>query len=216
MAEYKPLFPGELVRTRHYRKVIIRKTIQIARANPDRTDEEIAELAEREVAPLCDLCVESSFDDAKPHLVGRYFLDEDKEERQDHVGRFFIHRMEKQLRANDITKYLIPVFAQSVASLLGQEKYEDFGDRLQRLLNQTVKQGMIYQEALESRRGQGLIHEILKSYKREIANTPGFKDRLKNKMDAELVKLQSNFNGDSLNIVETVNLAYEEFLRLID
>ncbi|MBI4389790.1 MAG: hypothetical protein HY580_06375 [Nitrospinae bacterium] len=215
MAEYKPLFPTELDRTRHYRKVIIRKTIQIARANPDRTDEEIAELAEREVAPLCDLCVESSFDDAKP-LVERYFLDEDKEERQDHVGRFFIHRMEKRLRANDITKYLIPVFAQSVASLLGQEKYEDYGDRLQRLLNKTIKEGMTYQEALESRHGQSLTQEILKSYKHEIANTPGFKDRLKNKMDAELVKLRSNFNGESLNIVETVNFAYEEFLRLID
>lgn len=216
MAKHRPLFPEESLRTRQYRKIIVRKTLQIARENPGWTDEEIAALAEKEVAPLCDLCVESSFERDQASLVGKYFLGDCRDERQDHVGRFFLHRLVEPLRANHLTNCLIPVFAQSVASLLGQDAYENYSKRLGKLIARAMENGTTYNEAIESESAQILLQDIIDVYKHEMSKTASFEDLLKNKLDAELVKYLFERHIENVNIEEAINQIYDEFIRLMN
>ncbi len=203
------------MRTRQFRKVIIRKTLQIARQHPTWTDEEIAALVETEVAILCDLCVESSFSKTPVPGIEKFFLNDARDQRQDYVGRFFVHKMEKKLRSNKLTNNLIPVFSYSVASLLGHDAHEDYSKRLKELIGHMTQKGMRFEEIIESESAKKIIQEIVDVYKYELIKTASFETLLKNKLDAELAKYQMDNQGEHVDIIATVNSIYNDFLAAI-
>lgn len=215
MADYKPLFLKESQRTRQYRKVIIRKTLQIIRNNPDLKDEEIIRLAEKEALKVCDLCVESSFEDEPRELIGQYFLNEHEGQRKDHVGRLFLHPLDGHLRRGALKECLIPVFCQSVVNLLGQEMYDAFSKRVEQMINVAQNHGIIYNEMLDSPPAQALMQEILTAYKKEMLNTGGFAAQLKNQIDGALVQYQRDNPGLEFDIEKGVEQAYADFIRLM-
>jgi hypothetical protein len=215
MARFKPSFPQESMRTRQFRKVIIRKTLQIARQHPTWTDDEIAALVETEVSVLCDLCVESSVNKAPVQALEKFFLSDVRDQRQDYVGRFFVHKMEKNLRSNKLTNNLIPVFSYSVASLLGHDAHEDYSKRLKEMIDHMTQKGMRFDEVIESESAKMLIQEIIDVYKYELIKTASFETLLKNKLDAELAKYQMDNQDEHVDIIATVNKIYDDFLVAI-
>lgn len=215
MAKFKPLFPKESMRTRQFRSVIIRKTLQVVRKHPDWSDEEIMALVEAEAVSLCDLCVESSFSENPESIVGQHFSSDVRDQRQDYVGRFFVHKMQKQLRADKLTNNLIPIFSQSVVSLLGHDAHEDYSKRLKELIAQMTKEGVTYDKIVESEPVKSIIREIMDVYKYELVKTSSFESLLKNKLDAELVKYQMDHQEKHIDIVEAVNRIYNDFLLAI-
>ncbi|MCA9484948.1 MAG: hypothetical protein KC553_14550 [Nitrospina sp.] len=215
MPSYKPLFQKESVRTRQYRRVIIRKTLQIIRNNPDLKDEEILALAEQEAVKVCDLCVESSMEEDSRELVDQYFLVEQEAQRKDHVGRLFLHPLDGELRKGYLKQCLIPVFCQSLVNLLGQELYERFSDRASQMIEIAHKHGIVYKDMLESPPAKALIDEILQAYRKEIQRTSGFEAQLKNQIDTALVHYQREHPGEEFNIEDCIAGAYEDFTRLM-
>ncbi len=215
MPSYKPLFQKESVRTRQYRRVIIRKTLQIIRNNPDLKDEEIMALAEQEAVKVCDLCVESSMEEDSRELVDQYFLVEQEAQRKDHVGRFFLHPLDGELRKGHLKQCLIPVFCQSVVNLLGQDLYEQFSGRINQMIQIAQKHGIVYNDMLDSPPAKALIDEIIQAYKKEIGRTGGFEAQLKNQIDSALVNYQREHPGEEFNIEECIDGAYNEFTRLL-
>ena len=215
MARIKPLFPQESIRTRQFRKVIIRKTLQIVRQHPTWADDDICALVEAEAISLCDMCVESSFNDGASPGMEHYFLADARDQRQDHVGRFFVYKMERQLRSDHITNNLIPIFSESVASLLGHDTYEEYSKRLKDLIDGMTDKGMTYPEIIKSEPAQRFIQEVVDAYKHELLKTSSFEDLLKNKLDAELARYQTDNLDKSIDIVEAVNSIYRNFLTTI-
>lgn len=200
------------MRTRQFRKVIIRKTLQIARQHPGWSDEDIAALVEMEVPVLCDLCVESSFSKTPVLSLEKFFLNDGRDQRQDYVGRFFVHKMEKNLRSSKLTSNLIPIFSYSVASLLGHDAHEDYSKRLKELIDHLTKNGMRYEEIIESESAKKITQEIINVYKHELTKTASFETLLKNKLDAELARYQLDNQDDHIDIIETVKKIYNDFL----
>ncbi len=215
MAEYKPLFQKESQRTRQYRRVIIRKTLQIIRKNPDLKDEEILALAEKEAVKICDLCVESSFEEDPKERIGQYFLQEHEGQRKDHVGRLFLHPLDGHLRKGPLKECLIPVFCRSVVNLLGQEVYDRFAKRVEQIIKVAQKQGIVYQDMLDSPPAQALMKEIIQAYKTEMERTGGFEAQLKNQIDTALVEYQRENPGEEFDIEQGVEEAYRDYIRLM-
>jgi len=206
-------YPEESRRTQYFRRVIIRKTLQIARENPQLGYEEIADLAEKILARVCDLCVNSAMEETGTTLQSKIFLQDPHDERRDHVGRFFLFPLEKELRSAGLKDFL-PAIAQSVPSLLGHEVYQDFSTRLQELLTDQSKQGKAYQVAMTSPAAQIIIREIHELYKKEILNSPGFGDRLKNQFDEVFIKAQKR-TQQSTNMEKTIDHVYNTFIRIL-
>lgn len=215
MTEYKPLFQKESYRTHQYRRVIIRKTLQIVRNNPGLKEEEIIALAEKEAVKICDLCVESSMEENSRELVDQYFLLEAEAQRQDHVGRLFLHPLDGELRKGFLKECLIPVFCESVLNLLGQELYDQFSERIQQMIQVARKHGVIYNDMLDSPPAKALIQEIIKAYKKEISESGGFEAQLKNQIDAALVIYQKEHPEEEFNIEKSIEGAYQDFTRLM-
>lgn len=213
MADYRPLFPKETKRTRQFRRVIIRKTLQLVRKYPDLKDEQIMALAEKEAVQICDLCVESSMEEAPSSSVGQYFLNADESQRRDHVGRLFLHKLEGNLRQGSLKECLIPVFCQSVVNLLGQEVYDSFSDRIDKLISYMTKQGVVYNDMLDSKPARILMAEIIEQYKIEKNKTGSFADQLKNKIDTALVEYQREHPNEQFDIEQGVEDAYNDFIK---
>ena len=215
MADYKPLFAKESVRTRQFRRVIIRKTLKIIRENPDLTDQEIMILAEKEAVKVCDLCVESSFEE-KPHeAVGQYFLKEGHSERRDHVGRLFLHPLDGHLRKGNLKECLIPVFCQSVVNLLGQDGYDAFSKRIDQMVKVATNHGIVFREMLDSPPAKALTQEIIDAYRKEMKRTGGFAAQLKNQIDTALVNYQRDNPTEEFDIEQGVESAYNDFIELM-
>ncbi len=215
MADYDPLFSEETTRTLDFRKIIIRKTIQISRRHPNLPMEDLVALVEQETVKACDLCVESSYDDSNPYLPGRYFVRDKREERHDHVGRFFLNQIQKKLRYGGLKPCLTPVFARSVGWLLGQDAYDKFSRRLVKLLEQGYDEGLTYEEVLDAGPAGEIMDEILIHYGREMSRSVGFEYRLKNYLDAALVKYYTGHKEEAIHIERTVQEAYDDFIRLM-
>ncbi len=215
MTDYKPLFQKESIRTHQYRRVIIRKTLQIIRHNPGLKEEEIIALAEDEAVKICDLCVESSMEENSRELVDQYFLMETEAQRQDHVGRLFLHPLDGELRRGYLKECLIPVFCESVLNLLGQETYDQFSKRIQQMIQIAKKHGIIYGDMLDSPPAKALIQEIIQAYKNEIKESGGFEAQLKNQIDAALVIYQNEHQNEEFNIEKNIEGAYQDFTRLM-
>ncbi len=215
MTDYKPLFHKESIRTQQYRRVIIRKTLQIIRNNPGLKEEDIIALAEQEAVKICDLCVESSMEEGSRELVDQYFLLETEAQRKDHVGRLFLHPLDGELRKGHLKECLIPVFCESVLNLLGQETYDQFSTRIQQMIKIAKKHGIIYGDMLESPPAKALIREIILAYKNAITETGGFESQLKNQIDTALVTYQIEHPNEEFNIEKSIDGAYQDFTRLM-
>ncbi|MFQ5481598.1 MAG: hypothetical protein ACE5ER_02470 [Nitrospinaceae bacterium] len=216
MADYRPLFHNESRRTRQFRRIIIRKTLRLVRDHPHLTDEEIIALAENEAVKICDLCVESSFDDAAEDRISQYFLIEAKGERKNHVGRLFLHPLEGHLRQGSLKECLIPVFGRSLIQLLGQERYDRYSQRMGVIVENAMRDGVVYREMLEGSPAQSLRKEILQVYREEMSASTGFVSQLKNQIDAALVEDHNENPQTDFNIDQAVEAAYLDFLRLMD
>ncbi|MZG30729.1 MAG: hypothetical protein F3741_07985 [Nitrospinae bacterium] len=140
----------------------------------------------------------------------------DRNQRKEHVGRFFIRLMEKNIRQPGIPDCLIPVFANSVHTTIGDEAYEQISKKVDRLLEFGESKGFDYDKILDSKPGKTIATEILKLYRAET-DSGGFEKQLKNNLDETLVKnIASIENGQELNIEETVNLAFNEFKKYLN
>lgn len=65
----------------------------------------------------------------------------DRNQRKEHVGRFFLRLVEKNIRKPELPNCLLPVFANSVQSTIGVKHYEQMSDKISRLLEFGEKKG---------------------------------------------------------------------------
>jgi hypothetical protein len=138
-----------------------------------------------------------------------------RNQRKEHVGRFFIHLMEKHIKKPGIPDCLIPVFANSVQTTIGEEAYIIISGKIDRLLEFGEKKGFDYEQILDSKPGKTIASEILKLYNAET-DSSSFAKQLKNNLDETLIKnIESIENGQELNIEDTVNLAFNEFTKYL-
>jgi leucyl-tRNA synthetase len=138
----------------------------------------------------------------------------DRNQRKEHVGRFFVNLMEKNIRQPGIPDCLIPVFANSVQATIGEEAYTQISSKIDRLLEFAEKKGFDYDQILASKPGKTIAAEILSVYNTETSSSS--EKQLKNNLDETLVKnIESIENGQELNIEDTVNLAFNEFNKYL-
>nr|MBC8283441.1 hypothetical protein [Nitrospinota bacterium] len=110
---------------------------------------------------------------------------------------------------------LLPVFAKSVHTTIGEENYEQMSGKISRLLEFGEKKGFDYDQILDSKPGKTIAGEILALYKSEMGSA-SFEKQLKNSLDETLVKNIPNIeNGADLNIEDTVSMAYSEFNKFL-
>lgn len=216
MPEYTPLFAEESQRTKQFRRVIVRKTIQLIRQFPNASDEEIQIKAEQEAVQICDLCVESSFEEGSRPLIEQYFINEKEGQRRNHVGRFFLHKLEDQLKGPLFKECLFPLLADSVNSLLGEEKYDAYTGRIKAFLKEMGQQGMSYNEAMDSQPAYEIMEEIIGEYLKEMKSLPKLQDQLKNQIDEALAKYQSKNPSKVVNIDKNVQLIFDKFLQSLE
>lgn len=216
MEEYTPLFIEESQRTKQFRRVIVRKTIQLMRQYPKASDEEIQRMAEKEAVQICDLCVESSFEEGSRPLIEQYFLTEKEGQRRNHVGRFFLHKLEDQLKGPLFKECLFPLLADSVKSLLGEEKYDIYTGRIKAFLQEMGQQGMSYNESMDSQPAYEIMEEIIGEYLKEMKSFPKFQEQLKGQIDDALGKYQSKNPEKVVNIDKNVQLIFDKFMHSLE
>jgi len=216
MAEYTPLFIEESQRTKQFRRVIVRKTIQLLRKHPKATDEEIQSMAEKEAVQICDLCVESSFEEGSRPLIEQYFITEKEGQRRNHVGRFFLHKLEDQLKGPLYKECLFPLMADSVQSLLGEEKFDIYTGRIKAFLQEMGHQGMSYNEAMDTQPAYEIMEEIIKEYLKEMKSFPKYQEQLKSQIDDALAKYQSKNPQKVVDIDKNVQLIFDKFIHSLE
>ncbi len=204
------------------RQDIIFKILKIAAENSDLGSDEQFSLAESGTkamfAKLMNEGASSSAgedSDREKARTKRRMKKKDRNQRKEHVGRFFLRLVEKNIKKPELPHCLLPVFANSVQSTIGVEHYEQMSDKISRLLEFGEKKGYDYDQILDSKPGRSIAGEILTLYKNEMG-AGSFEKLLKNSLDETLVKNISNIeNGQELNIEDTVNLAYSEFNKYL-
>jgi hypothetical protein len=205
------------------RQDIIFKILKIAADNSDLGSDEQFNLADSGTkamfAQLMNAGASSSSagedPDREKARTKRRMKKKDRNQRKEHVGRFFLQLIEKNLRKPELPDCLLPVFANSVQSTIGVEQYEQMSGKISRLLEFGEKKGYDYDQILESKPGKSIAGEILTLYKNEMGSG-SFEKLLKNSLDETLVKNISNIkNGVDLNIEDTVNMAYKEFNKYL-
>jgi hypothetical protein len=204
------------------RQDIIFKILKIASDNSDLGSEEQFNLADSGTkAMFAQLMSEGAPSsagedpDREKARTKRRMKKKDRNQRKEHVGRFFLQLIDKNLRKPEIPDCLLPVFANSVQSTIGVEQYEKMSDKISRLLEFGEKKGFDYDQILDSKPGKSIAGEILTLYKNEMG-AGSFEKLLKNSLDETLVKNIPNIeNGADLNIEDTVNLAYKEFNKYL-
>lgn len=215
MSDYNPLFPDDCDRTQQFRRVIIRKTLQAVRENPGLDDEALLKLAEQDTQQVCDLCIESSFEDQPKRLLGQYFLTDKRSQRKDHVGRFFLHPLEAHLKNGSIRKALYPVFARSVPSLLGEHVYNDYQTQIETLIKKSQKDGILYDDIMNSDASQELMRKIVLRYREEMQKSTAFQDRLINQIDDALTRYQTEAPNKTIDIDSFVQDVFRDFAQAL-
>lgn len=202
------------------RQDIIFKILKIAKDNSDLSSDDLFNHAESETQSMFDQLIEAntknepSGKDDKSRIKRR-MKRKDRNQRKEHVGRFFIHLLEKNIKQPGIPDCLIPVFANSVQTTIGEEAYKQVSSKINRLLEFGEKKGFDYDKILDSKPGKTIAAEILKLYNAETSSG-SFEKQLKNNLDTTLVANISNIeNGQELNIEDTVNLAFNEFIKYL-
>ena len=217
MGDFEPLFPKDVERTRQFRRTIIRKTMQLMKEYPDMSEVDLLELVERECVQICDLCVQSASHETSPEdLVKKYFLNERELQRKDHVGRFFVQKLEAHLQDEVSRKNLYPAFAQAVKELLGADSYDLFNDRIIILLNECRELGTNYDGMLETVDAYNLMKEIARVYRKEIKKSPHGSLLLKNLIESALIKYQYKNPGDAFDLGTLVERAFDDFMRALE
>ena len=119
------------------------------------------------------------------------------------------------MKKPELPDCLLPVFAKSVHTTIGEENYEAMSGKISRLLEFGEKKGYEYDQILDSKPGKSIAGEILTLYKNEMGSA-SFEKQLKFSLDETLVKnIPKIENGADLNIENTVNLAYTEFNKFL-
>ncbi len=217
MSDFEPLFPKELVRTARFRRMIIRKTMQLMKEYPDLGEVDLLDLAEKECAQICDLCVQSAADESQSEgLVKKYFLNEKEMQRKDHVGRFFVQKLEAHLQNEISRKNLYPAFAQSVRDLLGADAYDQFNDRIKALLDEYLELGTNYDGMLDTFDSYTLMKEIANIYRKELKKSPHGTLLLKNNIEEALIKYQYKHPEDAFDLDALVERAFDDFMRALE
>ncbi len=200
------------------RKSIIEKILDVARRNQDLADEELLQIAEKETKGMFDLLQPPPHSATGPSGSAdpKRNLRRGKESRAEHVGRFFLNLMEEPLRNAEVEQTFIPVFAESVYSMLGQEDYEKFSKKIDQLLSFAKEKNFTYEQALDSKPGKGITQSIMTMYRDEMAKYNKFGDRLKIKLEAAMMENMTEDQLASLNIQDTIDKGYAEFEKLIN
>ena len=199
---------------------IIFKILKIAKDNSDLNSDDLFNQAESATQSMFDQLTSSSAEGATSEKddkarTKRRMKRKDRNQRKEHVGRFFVRMMEKNIKKPGIPDCLIPVFANSVQSTIGEESYKQVLGKIDRLLEFGENKGFDYDKILDSKPGQTIAKEILALYRAE-ASSGSFEKQLKNNLDETLVKnISSIENGQELNIEDTVNLAFNEFNKYL-
>ncbi|MBI4383323.1 MAG: hypothetical protein HY579_04740 [Nitrospinae bacterium] len=221
MNQSAPTSPGpasaeDIVRTSNLRKTIIRKILQIFKSYPDLKDEELVFRAESDTRNLFEQMQKMPPSPEQAAPIKPRPKRRGREDRKEHVGRFFLTLIEKPLRQEGVPEVLVPVFAKSVQFLLGDEAYEKYTQKIARLLQFAAEKGYNYEQVLMSKPGKEIMQSLTDQYRLEFSSSPGFSDQLKNKLDEALV--QSHKAGDSeeaLDIEQTIKKAYDTFTKLL-
>jgi hypothetical protein len=186
---------------------IIFKILKMAKDNSDLSSDELFNQVEAETMSMFNQLTQPNEENAAKDKdkdskarTKRRMKRKDRNQRKEHVGRFFVHLMEKNIRQPGIPNCLIPVFAKSVQTTIGEEAYTQISSKIDRLL--------------ASKPGKTIATEILSVYNTETSSSS--EKQLKNNLDETLVKnIESIENGQELNIEDTVNLAFNEFNKYL-
>ena len=203
------------------RQDIIFKILKMAKDNSDLSSDELFKQVEAETMSMFNELIKPNEENAPKDKdedskvrTKRRMKRKDRNQRKDHVGRFFVHLMEKNIKQPGIPDCLIPVFAKSVQTTIGEELYAQISSKINRLLEFAEKKGFDYNQILASKPGKTIAAEILSVYNTETSSSS--EKQLKNNLDETLVKnIESIENGQELNIEDTVNLAFNEFNKYL-
>ena len=203
------------------RQDIIFKILKAAKDNSDLSSDELFNQVEAETMSMFNELIKPNEENAPKDKdedskvrTKRRMKRKDRNQRKDHVGRFFVHLMEKNIKQPGIPDCLIPVFAKSVQTTIGEELYAQISSKINRLLEFAEKKGFDYDQILASKPGKTIAAEILSLYNAEMGSFS--EKQLKNNLDETLVKnIESIKNGQELNIEDTVNLAFNEFNKYL-
>ncbi len=208
----KPLSQAGFLKAR---KSIIEKILDVARRNQDLADEEVFQIVEKETKVMFDL-LQPPPPDASGSAESKRNLRRGKESRAEHVGRFFLNLMEDPLRDAAVEQTFIPVFADSVYSMLGQDVYEKFSKKIDQLLKFAKEKNFTYEQALDSKPGKEITQNIMTLYRDEMAKYNKFADRLKIKLESAMMENMTEDQLASINIQESIDKGYAEFEKLIN
>ena len=203
------------------RQDIIFKILKVVKDNSDLSSDELFKQVEAETMSMFNELIKPNEENAPKDKdedskvrTKRRMKRKDRNQRKDHVGRFFVHLMEKNIKQPGIPDCLIPVFAKSVQTTIGEELYAQISSKINRLLEFAEKKGFDYDQILASKPGKTIAAEILSVYNTETSSSS--EKQLKNNLDETLVKnIESIKNGQELNIEDTINLAFNEFNKYL-
>ena len=203
------------------RQDIIFKILKVVKDNSDLSSDELFKQVEAETMSMFNELIKPNEENAPKDKdedskvrTKRRMKRKDRNQRKDHVGRFFVNLMEKNIKQPGIPDCLIPVFAKSVQTTIGEELYAQISSKINRLLEFAEKKGFDYDKILASKPGKTIAAEILSLYNAEMSSSS--EKQLKNNLDETLVKnIESIKNGQELNIEDTINLAFNEFNKYL-
>jgi len=201
------------------RQDIIFKILKMAKDNSDLNSDALFNQVEAETLSMFNELTTPTEENAPKDKddkarTKRRMKRKDRNQRKEHVGRFFIHLMEKNIKQPGIPDCLIPVFANSVQTTIGEEAYTQISGKIDRLLEFAEKKGFDYDQILTSKPGKTIAAEILSVYNTEMSSSS--EKQLKNNLDETLVKnIESIANGQEINIEDTINLAFNEFSKYL-
>ncbi len=196
------------------RDSLLKKIVKYCRDNIDLNDEMLLQDLVKETRQQFDK-LEVLYKGSVPEgsSVKKRLKRKDRLLRKEHVGRYFLRLMEHQLREAGIPQSLIPVFANSIHYLAGEENIGMWTDKINRLMDYGGKKGADYDAILDSKPGKMISQEIMSVYKKEIEKSPGFAKKMKNNLDEALVKaINPDVDGD-VDIEAAVEKAYNEFVK---
>ncbi len=196
------------------RKAILQKALQIARENPDLDEVSLLAQAEDATASLFEQMGKPQKSAPEPAPARPRRSKRKHHERKDHVGRFFLRLMENELRDSKVLPCLVPVFAHSVEELLGDDDCKRLTEKIARLIDFGSKKGFNYDQILDSKPGKGITAELMQLYRAE-AQGSYFEKKLKNNLDQALVNFVTHNAGENINIEDSIQLAFDQFLSLL-
>ncbi|MFQ5481599.1 MAG: hypothetical protein ACE5ER_02475 [Nitrospinaceae bacterium] len=213
--------PEAMIRVHRTKKGIFKKIYQLLKNQPGLEEEQALHRMEAETAGLFDQLLSAHLFSAPPldmaELQSKPWSRKrlTHRDRTEHVGRFFIHTLEKPLRQAGVNECVIPVLAQSIPLLIGDDVHLRFAEKINHLIAFADSKGFNYEQVLMSKPGKKIMDELLRLYRTELAGTPGFEIKLRNRLDEALVQYTADNPGDDFDIDEAVERSLGTILNLI-